>query len=79
MLNQELVLSFQRALMIKMELDRVVALSMSKQTARRVDQESQGMTLESEACTSNFTDVTNNTFSIENYRAIASPQPNDDL
>ena len=65
--------------MIKMELDRVVAVSMRRQTARRGGQDSQIVALESVAQTSNTTDVTDNPFSIQNYNTIASPPHNADL
>ena len=79
MLNQELVLSFQRAMMLKIELDRAVAASMLKQTARRGEQDDQIVVPDSVTQASNTTDVTDNPFSIQNYKTIASPTPNADL
>ena len=79
MLNQELVLSFQRAMILKMELDRAIAASMSRLTAQ--EGVSEGFKLDDASSNevANTTDVTTNPFETQSYKAIEYATENADF
>ena len=79
MLKQELVLSFQQAMLLKMQLDRAIAVSVSRQAAQ--EGVSEGFKLDDASSNevAYTTDVTTNPFETQSYKAIEYATENADL